>query len=185
LGVAAPPEPLVNLLPGQTWFVCSASKATAPGLRIGFLLCPDAASFDAISFQMRAECFSPSALPSVVAAQWMSDGTARSILSEIATESARRVTLAGSILGEAIARPSFPTSLHVWLPMDELPAERVLNTALRSGVTLTPPAAIALPGGKTTGLRLCLNNPQSSSRLTTALEVIRSAMSDRQETTII
>jgi hypothetical protein len=69
--------------------------------------------------------------------------------------------------------------------MDELPAERVLNTALRSGVTLTPPAAIALPGGKTTGLRLCLNNPQSSSRLTTALEVIRSAMSDRQETTII
>lgn len=185
IGVPAPPEPLVNLLPGQSWFVCSASKGTAPGLRIGFLLCPDAAAVDAISFQMRAECFSPPALPSVIAAQWIADGTARTILSEIAIESARRLILAGTLIGDAADRPSFPTSLHVWLPMDELRAERVLNTALRNGVTLTPPSAISLPGSNTTGLRLCLNNPQSYARLTTALDVLAGALQDRQETTII
>jgi len=148
--------PLAALAPERSFYASSVSKALAPGLRAGFLVAPDAARFAGICRAMGATSYSACALGPLVAAQWMRDGTADEILGEVRREAIGRAALAREILGDAMEPPSFPASLHAWLPLGELEAERIAGEALRRGVALTPPAALAVAGEHEAGLRLCL-----------------------------
>ena len=169
--------PLASLAPERTCYVSSASKAIAMGVRVGILVAPDAARFDRFTQTMRADCYAASSIASLLVCQLIKDGQADGILGAVAQEASLRMALAQRMLGSAIEPPSFPTSLHAWLQMSELRAERVANGALRRDVILSPPASFQVDGALTSGVRLCLN-AVSRPDLDRALRAVRSALAD-------
>lgn len=169
--------PLASLAPERTCYVSSASKAIAMGLRVGVLVAPDTVRFEAFTQTMRADCYAASSIASLLTCQLIKDGQADAILAAVAQEASWRMTLAQRMLGDSVAPPSFPTSLHAWLPMPELRAERVANGALRRDVILTPPSSFQVDGALTSGVRLCLN-AVSRPDLDRALRAVRSALAD-------
>lgn len=169
--------PLAMLAPERTFYVSSVSKALGPGLRVGMLVAPDQERFDRLCVGMRASCYAAGTLGPLIVMQWIKDGVADDIVGAVAQEASSRLILAQRMLGDAIETPSFPTSLHAWLPMSELRAERVANSALRRGVVLTPPTSFLVNGEAVSGLRLCLNMVPRR-ELERALRIVRSVLAD-------
>lgn len=169
--------PLATMVPDRTFYIGSVSKVLAPGFRVGFLLAPDAAIFAQLCTGMRANSYAASTLGALLVVQWIKDGVAGDIRQEIAAEALWRMRLARRLLGDAIETPSFLTSLHAWLPMSQLRAERIANDALRRGVMLTPPSSFNVLGEQTSGLRLCLNVVDRAT-LDRALHLIRAALAN-------
>ena len=141
------------------------------------VVAPDAQDFDRLCTAIRAGIFATSTLSSLLVAQWITDGAASQILGEVAEESRYRLALTQRYLGDAVATASFDTSLHIWLPMNELAAERFANTALRRGIVLTPPSSYLVDGSMVSGLRLCLNTV-TREQLERALKILRAIVAD-------
>lgn len=169
--------PLATFAPERTFYVSSASKAIAMGLRVGILHAPDDAWFTRLEQAVRVACYATSTLAPMLVCQLIADGAADEIRRAVAQEATTRMALARRMLGTAIADPSFASSLHAWMPMPELQAERVLNGALRRGVVLTPPSSFIVDGSLESGLRLCLNAVDRPD-LERALRGVRSALAD-------
>jgi DNA-binding transcriptional MocR family regulator len=167
--------PLAALAPERTFYLSSMSKVLAPGLRTGYLLAPDMAHFEALSRGVRATSYAPPAFDSLIATHWIEDGTADAIALEARAEIAARRDLAASILGDALEMGSGGAP-HVWAPMSELAAERLVGRCLRAGVELTPPSAPILAPALISGVRLCLGAPRDRSGLERGLRIIAEAL---------
>ncbi|HEY0044976.1 MAG TPA: PLP-dependent aminotransferase family protein [Allosphingosinicella sp.] len=166
-----------DLLPERTFHVTSLSKSICPGLRLGFIMPPDHARAATLRVA-QAFGWSPSALGGLIFAQWAEDGSADAILQETLAEVQARAALALEILGPAAERPSFPASLHLWLPLPLLDAERAAGRAMRAGVEVTPIEAALVSEDATPGIRLCLGGIRRRSDLAHALKVVRDSLSD-------
>jgi DNA-binding transcriptional MocR family regulator len=176
-----PLPPLVDLAPERTIHVSGVSKALSPGLRAGFLLAPPGEVFERVLHAVRAQFYAPPNFGALIATQWIEDGSAELIAGEIRDEMGRRLALARAILGAAIEPPASAFSPHIWLPMDELAAERLAGRALRGGVEVTPPAAPIVVPGLESGVRLCLGATRELDELERALGVVAAALSGTDE----
>lgn len=163
------PPPLASFAPERTFYLSGLSKSVAPGLRLGFLEAPDAVWFDRLVGAIRAQTYSPPTMGGVIAAQWIEDGTADEIVSEIGEEIAARTALASARLGARLAPLRSARCPHLWLPMPELDAERLVARATRAGVSLTPASALLCGPASMAGVRLCVGAPLSRERLEAAL----------------
>jgi DNA-binding transcriptional MocR family regulator len=168
--------PLAALAPERTFYVSSLSKSLSSGLRVGILLTPGGDGLERVVRAMRATCYAPPGLGAAVGTQWIEDGTADILAQEVRAEMGRRVRLALRIFGPAAEAPSSPSSLHIWLPMSELDAERAAAQALRAGVEVTPPGAPIVDQGGLAGLRLCLGGIEQAADLEGALRVVATAV---------
>jgi DNA-binding transcriptional MocR family regulator len=167
--------PLAALAPERTFYVTGLSKALSPGLRCGMVLAAGAEDFERIVRALRATCYAPSSLGPAIASQWIEDGTAETLAAEVKAEMGRRTRLALRLLGQAAEPPAAPGSLHLWLPMPALDAERCAAHALRAGVQLTPPGA-PIVEGDLAGVRVCLGGPDTIGELEGALKVVAEAV---------
>ena len=168
------PESFAALAPERTVMVACLSKSIAPGLRLGFILPPEReGARDRLLLGIRALGYSPPSLGGLVFSQWQRDGTADGIADEVLQEAAARTRLATNILGKRIAVPGAPQSLHVWMPMALIEAERLTARALRAGIALTPPDGPAVDPDGPSGVRLCLGGIADRARLETALHALR------------
>jgi DNA-binding transcriptional MocR family regulator len=170
------PPPLTSYAPERCFYINGVSKALAPGLRVGFLLVPDEPSFADVLRLIRARIYSPSAIGSLIACQWMEDGSADEIIAETQAEMIERTTLATKKLGGTMSAPADPRCPHIWLPMAELEAERMVARAMRLGVELTLPSAPLVDPSTISGVRLCLGVAADRSQLGVALDRIVAAM---------
>ncbi len=164
------PPPLVSFAPERTLYLTGLSKTVAPGLRTGFLLAPDEALFERLSSAVRAQSYSPPTLGALVATHWIQDGEADAIATEIGAEVGARTALAQARLGGRLSPVTEPKCPHLWLPMAELEAERLVARALRAGVQLTPADAPVVDPTLISGVRLCVGAPSSRAQVETALE---------------
>lgn len=172
--------PIAMLAPERTFFLASLSKLVAPGLRAGVLVAPDRAGHDRILLALEGLYGAGDTFSRMIAVQWIEDGTAEAIAGENIAEAEARLTLALEILGPAAERPGGKASLHLWLPLPELEAERVAGRALRGGVQLTPPDAPLVGQGATRGLRLCLGGVRTRERLEQGLRIVAAAIAGRE-----
>ncbi len=83
--------------------------------------------------------------------------------------------------GAEVCPPSFSDlaperSLHVWLPMSMVDAERLTARALRAGVAVTPPDGPIVDAAGPVGIRLCLGAMRCRQALESALECVKAAL---------
>src|ERR1700761_5379529 len=168
--------PIAALAPERTLYVSSLSKSLSAGLRVGILLTPGQDELERVLRALRATAYSAPALGPAIGAQWIEDGTASALASEVRTEMSGRVRLALKLFGPAAEPPSFGSSLHVWLPMAELDAERAAAHALRAGVEVTPPSAPIVDWHGLSGLRVCLGGVEDFAALERALKIVAEAV---------
>ncbi len=168
--------PLALLAPERTLYVSSLSKSLSAGLRVGILVTPGGDHHERALRALRATAYSAPALGPAVGAQWIEDGAADDLAAEVMTEMAGRVRLALDLFGPAAEVPSFTSSLHVWLPMSELEAERAAAHALRAGVEVTPPSAPIVDWHGLSGLRVCLGGVEDRGELERALKIVAEAV---------
>lgn len=167
------PVSFAELAPERTVLVAAISKPIAPGLRLGFILPPeDAGLRDRLFLGLRALGYSPPTLSALLFAQWEQDGTADRIADAVVAEADARVALARRVLGDAVAQPGAKRSLHLWLPMPMIDAERFTARALRAGIALTPPDGPAVAADAPAGIRLCLGGIRSRAALEDTLRML-------------
>jgi DNA-binding transcriptional MocR family regulator len=170
-------EPLPSmpdLLPELGFFVTSFTKSVMTGLRIGYLVVPAHYSIRVASI-LRVTSWSATNLVAEMAARWIEDGTAQSLITLQRAEARARQAIVSETLGSFVAG-SHPLSLCAWLSVPEHWTEEGLVRALaRKGVAVTRSDPFVAGGERPAGgIRICLGGRLSHAALRAALETIRS-----------
>jgi DNA-binding transcriptional MocR family regulator len=153
------------------------SKVLSPGLRAGFLIAPAGDAFDRCVRAMRALVHSPAGVSAAIATDWIKSGRADNLASDVRQETSARTAIALAALEGRVDEPQTAMSLHVWLPMPAIDAERAAARALTAGVRLTPPGAFAVSDSKTaSGLRLCIGSAVNRATLERALSILKGVL---------
>jgi DNA-binding transcriptional MocR family regulator len=173
------PAPIATLAPERTIYLSSASKAIAPGLRIGWIHAPPAYVERLVDAVYGMSASMPALMQEVVR-RWIDDGTAIELVRRLrienaARQEAARTELAGLDLG------SHPSAFHVMLTLPTPWRREEFAEALRGqGVRVIPLSAFAT-GQQTAphGVRISLSAAADRATLVDALRRIRAlALSD-------
>jgi len=169
-------EPLVNLAPERTAYVTSLSKAILPGLRTGYLLMPDEASFEGVALGLRASVCMPQVLGPAVGADWINSGRAAQIAADTVAEMAARTRSALTLLGDHAAPVSAPATLFIWLPLGADQAYQLVNRTAALGIALSEPDAPRVGAGSPHGVRIAIGGVPTIAALRSALGKFRDAL---------
>jgi DNA-binding transcriptional MocR family regulator len=178
LGGARPPA-IVTLAPERSYHISSLSKALAPGLRVGYLLCPPGKAL-VMAEAVRTTAWMPAPLPLLVASRWLEDGTANAILKAQLAELRARHALATTILA-GHAFNADPHCMFIWL---HLPApwrsEDFAANVRAHGVAVMPSAAFASDRQPVEhAVRINIGCAASRGELATALRIVAATLADR------
>lgn len=163
------PAPLAALAPERVFYLTSLTKCLLPGLRLGWLVVPEAQVTAAFGRHL-ATSWMATALIAEIGTRWITDGTATRLLQWQRGQLTRRNQLAARCLGGLPLRRQ-PHGLHVWMSLPQGWDERVfVNSANLRGVAVASGSAFHIGTEKAPeqGVRICLGAPDEST-LETAL----------------
>ena len=155
----ARPRPIAFFAPQTTYYLAGTSKMLAPGLRIAFILAP-AAGVEKVAQSIRATTWAAAPLMAEIAATWLRDGTAATIVAERRREATVRQALARRILAGCEVE-GHPNAHHLWLHLPEpWRSDGFTAATLRRGVKVTPSEAFVVGRGLAPhAVRVCLGGP--------------------------
>ena len=155
LVVDAPP-PIAVFAPERSWHIATLAKIATPGLRIAYVVAPDAAALARLGDVLRATQLMPPPLMAAVAARWISDGSLARITVALREEASARQAIAAKLLAGADLR-AHPAGHHAWLTLPEgWTADRFAAAAAASGVAVVPASAFAVGSTGPNAVRLSL-----------------------------
>ncbi|WP_036263281.1 PLP-dependent aminotransferase family protein [Mesorhizobium sp. WSM2561] len=166
------PPPIAVLAPDVTWHATGLAKCVSPGLRLGYLVAPDAAAA-AKAFQpvSTTSTWFVSPISAAIAENWVDNGVGARILEAVRDEAAARQGIARSILDGA-SYTAKPEALHLWLDLpkrytqeDFIAACDKQGVVLRSGEMFAVSKEQASPA-----IRIVLGSPRDREELRQALE---------------
>jgi DNA-binding transcriptional MocR family regulator len=175
LGTAAP---IAKLASDICWYVMTASKCLAHGLRLAYFVAPSQAKRDAaVSSVEHLSFWNATPLITGIVRLWTS-GTGADVISRaIFDENRRRESYARQQL-EGHGLISKPSSMHVWLPLPETrPATEFVKQAEALGVLLRPAQLFAV--GPSSGMkipnavRLSLSTPGSAEEAKSGIDRLK------------
>jgi len=173
-----------KLAPERTFYFTGLSKCVMPGLRIGFLVMPEALEAAAANRHLVTNWM---ATPMVaeIAARWIGDGTAEKLARWQSEAFAERNRLAEIILAGVPLRAS-PNGMHIWLPLPPGWSEDdFVSHARQQGVAVAPGSAFALSSdGCDPAVRVCLGG-QNLETLEAGLRVIARLVRSRFEPALL
>lgn len=150
------PVPMAALAPDIVFYIGGVAKVLGAGLRIAYLVVPEARHVWQLSAFLRATTVMASPLTMALATRWIGDGTAQAILAAIRTESTLRQTIARGILPGPAPR-SRPEAFHYWLPLPAGWSRSSFAATLRGaklGIVVSDAFSVNSPAPE--AVRLCL-----------------------------
>ena len=174
------PPPIASVAPDITWYIMSVSKCIGMGLRVAFLVAPDAPALA----QLRAPVQSISAwfvpgLSMAVVADLIRSGAADEIARGVRQEVEARQAIATRAL-EGHDFRSHRNALHLWLALSENWTAAKLSEAVRPFNVLVRPSDLFNTGEARMPnfVRLSLVAPKSRDDLQYAMEMIANQLSN-------
>ena len=172
------PPAMASLGADITYYVAGLAKCLGAGLRIAYLVAPDAASAARLAASVRATTVMASPITSRLVSKWIRDGTADLALSGIRKESMARQKLAARIL-PAGSYLSQPEAFHLWIRLPPPWQRGAFATHMQScGVGVVASDAFAVAGPAPEAVRVCIGGIAQREDIAHALELIAAAMLD-------
>lgn len=171
------PPPIATFAPDWTFYLTSASKVMAPGLRIGFALTPPSGTRGFTDAVRTMSWMAGPAMAELVT-RWIDDGTTEVLTNWHQREARARVAIATRWLGDNLRTAS--GSYHSWLTiLPEFRPGDVVAEAGRRGVKLITSDSFAIGGTPVPpNLRLCLGAPQTREDVETGVKVLAEILSE-------
>ena len=172
-----PVRPLSTFAPDISVYVTGTAKVLAPGLRVGFIVAP-APLVPRIAAGIRGTTWMAAPLMAEIAARWIQDGTAESILARKRKDASARYRVAVRAL-DGLSRQGHPDAYHLWLSVPRpWRADSYAEAARRAGVAVTPASAFAVGrAAAPEAVRICLGAAADKDVLAGALRVLAGLLS--------
>ena len=171
-----PPDTFAELAPDITYYVTGFAKCLGAGLRIAYLLAPDARRVAQLSRIMRATTVMASPFAVSLTTHWVEDGTAEAALLAIRAESSARQRLATKVLPSGSFR-AHPEGFHLWLTLPP-PWTRAAFAShmLARGSHVVVSDAFAVDLEPPEAVRVCLGGEADRGEIRRALEEMADAL---------
>lgn len=171
------PSPFATLAPDLTWHIGGLAKCIGAGLRLAYMVAPDARAALALAQAQRAISVMPSPLSMALATRWIEDGTADSIRRFVRAETAARQTIVSEVLAGHAFRAD-PNAFNIWLklPKGAGRAELMGRMAGRR-IGLMPSDAFTVEGTPGEYLRVCIGGAIGRDELRAGLLFLASTLS--------
>jgi DNA-binding transcriptional MocR family regulator len=159
-----------------TFYIAGMAKCVGAGLRIAYLVAPDAHLASRLASAVRATSVMASPFTSALATRWIRDGSADLMLNAIRKESIARQKLAARILpaGSYISKPE---SFHLWISLPALWEQKAFAAHMqKSGVGVVPSDAFAVGAPAPAAVRVCIGGIATRDDIQHGLELIAQAL---------
>ena len=152
----APPA-LVTLAPERTVYVSSLSKSLASGLRVGFVLAPEACA-GRFKAAIRASYWSLPGVTTSMASRWIDNGTVARQEALLRQDARNRQAIARDVLAGMDVTAN-PASMFLWLALPEdLRMDRIAMALSERGIAVSKAQAYATTRHVPHALRLGLSS---------------------------
>ncbi|HEV7813854.1 MAG TPA: PLP-dependent aminotransferase family protein [Janthinobacterium sp.] len=172
---AAPPA-MASMGADITFYIAGLAKCVSAGLRIAYLVAPDAHSAARLAAAVRATSVMVSPITAALATRWIRDGTADLALNAIRKESMARQKLAARYL-PAGSYLSQPEAFHLWIRLPPAWQRGVFAAHMQSsGIGVVASDAFAVSGEAPEAVRVCIGGVAHREDIRHALELIGAAL---------
>jgi DNA-binding transcriptional MocR family regulator len=172
------PPPFAAIAPDLTWHIGGLAKCLGAGLRIAYVVVPDARSGWLFASAVRTATVMASPVTIALATRWINDGTADALLAAVRRESMERQRLVAAILPKNILRTD-PVGFHFWMSLPESWTRSAFVGHTRStGIGVVASDAFATDGTPPEAVRICLGGPAERSAVRGALEFMAHALTE-------
>ncbi len=166
-------KPLSTFIPERSYYVTSLSKTMAGGLRVGYVLAPDAAHIERVRSMVRLSGWLTAPVMAEIAARWILDGTGAALARWQIQAMAQRFAIADEYL-----RPHnpvyHPAGHYVWMHLPEpWRASDFKAEAERRGVQLLTGESFAVGRAPAPhAIRLGISKPETDAEVRQGLDVL-------------
>jgi DNA-binding transcriptional MocR family regulator len=170
------PATMASLAPDITFYIAGLAKCVGAGLRVAYMVAPDAHLASRLASSLRATTVMASPVTSTLATRWVRDGTADLMLNAIRKESSIRQKLAARILpaGSYVTKPE---AFHLWITLPAPWEQKAFAAHLaESGVGVVPSDAFCVSGPPPAAVRVCIGGVANRDDIQHGLEMIAQAM---------
>jgi DNA-binding transcriptional MocR family regulator len=177
LPVNGPPA-FAALASDITWHIAGLAKCLGAGLRIAYVVVPDARAGFSFATAARTATVMASPMTTALATRWITDGTADALLAFVRRESAERQRLARDILAGVTLRTD-PAGFHLWASLPEPWTRSAFVGHMRAtGIGVVASDPFTTDGAPPEAVRVCLGGPADRAKLRGALEFMAHALSE-------
>jgi len=170
------PTPLAQLVPELTFYISGLAKCVGAGLRIAYLVAPDARQATRLMAPLRAITVMASPFTAALATLWVNDGTAEAALAAIRRASHIRQEDAAHLL-PAAHYVSKPDAFHLWLSVPAPWTRLTFAKHLReNGVGVVASDACTVAGTPPEAVRVCMGGAADRTDCRHMLELIADAL---------
>lgn len=167
-----PPPAFATLAPDITYYVMGLAKCLGAGLRISYLVLPEARRLWGVQAALRTANVMASPITAALATRWIADGIADEVLEQIRLESRARQALASASLAGHDVQAD-PEGFHLWIRLPPHWTRSALTGQLRaSRIGLIASDAFAVGGEAPEAVRACLGGFTNRAETRHALEFL-------------
>lgn len=170
------PAPLAKFGADITFYIAGLAKCVGAGLRVAYLVAPDASATAKLATTVRATTVMVSPVTAALATRWIRDGTADMALNEIRKESNARQKIVARLL-PAACFDSATDAFHFWLRLPEGWTSTLFATRMTSsGIGVVASSAFNVSREAPQAVRVCIGGIASRSEIEQALAEIVKAL---------
>jgi DNA-binding transcriptional MocR family regulator len=179
---SAPPAAFALLAPDITFYVAGFAKSLGAGLRVAYLLAPDARRAARLSSILRATCVMASPFTVALATHWIDDGTADATLLAVRAESIARQRLVTEILPAEHCQTD-AEAFHLWLRLPQPWRRAAFASHMRAqGVHTVVSDAFCVGQDPPEAVRVCLGGAATRQDVQHALQLLADALQQPSST---